>query len=68
VTAQWIRVCDAAEITGLRPALIRRWANRNVIESVRSGRVIYVHLADVRRAERDLRVNGPRPGRPRVAR
>jgi DNA-binding transcriptional MerR regulator len=68
MTAQWLRVGDAAQITGLRPALIRRWAARDVIESERRGRLIYVHLADVRRAELDLRLYGPRPGRPRVAR
>lgn len=67
MTAQWMNVNDAAEITGIRAALIRRWAARDVVESTRRGRRIYVHLADVRRAERDLRLNGPRPGRPRVA-
>lgn len=67
MTAQWITAADAADVTGVRAALIRRWAGRGVIESRREGRRLYVHLADVRRAERDLRVNGARPGRPRVA-
>ena len=64
---QWATYADAARLCRLRPDLIRQWARRGrITKRVINGKP-HVLLSEVRRAERDLRVNGAKPGRARVA-
>jgi len=65
---EWLPVADAAGAVGVRPGLIRLWAHRGRIISFHHAGRLAVEMGSVRRAERDLRVNGPRPGRARDSR
>lgn len=67
MTTQWVRCSDAAADVGLSEDTIRTWGKRGVIAKTRIGGRLHVDLAMVRRAERDVRVNGKRPGRRRKA-
>lgn len=67
MTVQWVRYSDAALDVGLPVETIRTWGKRGVIDKVMIGGLIHVDLAMVRRAERDVRVSGKRPGRRRKA-
>lgn len=64
---QWALVSDAAQATGVPAPTVRTWVARGRIDSQRIGGKVHVDLAQVRRAERDMRVHGARPGRARVA-
>lgn len=55
MTDQWARVDDAAKLVRVRPGTIRVWATRGRVRTERQGRHTYVHLGDVRHAERDWR-------------
>lgn len=67
MTDQWATYADAAFLVGVNEATIRTWGKRGRVATQRIGRRMHVHLGDVRRAERDLRLHGPKPGRKRVA-
>lgn len=64
---QWVRYSDAALDVGLSERTIRSWGRRGIIDEQVIDGLIHVDLARVRRAERDMRLNGKRPGRRRVA-
>lgn len=61
MTDQWATYADAARDVGVPEATIRVWVHRGRkgtgrrIETTVIGRRLHVHLADVRRAERDSR-------------
>lgn len=52
---QWALVDDAARLVRVLPGTIRVWATRGRVRTERIGRRTYVHLSDVRHAERDWR-------------
>lgn len=64
---QWCTYTDAAALTGVAESTIRTWGKRGRITTSTIGGRVHVLLGEVRRAERDLRLNGPKPGRKRVA-
>jgi len=49
---EWLLVDEAARAVRVRPGTIRVWATRETVRSQRIGSHRYVHLDDVRRAER----------------
>ncbi|MCL2089863.1 MAG: hypothetical protein FWH11_01335 [Micrococcales bacterium] len=58
---QWATVADAARDTRVRQGTIRVWIHRGIVERRTIGGRTHVHLADVRRAERTMRMSGGRP-------
>lgn len=66
MTDQWCTYTDAATLTGVPEATIRTWGKRGRVATRKIGGRIHVSLAEARRAERDLRLYGPKPGRRRV--
>lgn len=55
MTDQWALVNDAARLVRVRPGTIRVWVTRGKIRAEVHGAHRYVHLGDLRRAERDWR-------------
>lgn len=66
MTDQWATYAEAARLCRLRPDLLRQWASRGRITKRVIGGRVYVLLAEVRRAEKDLRETGPNGGRGRA--
>lgn len=62
MTDQWCTYTDAATLTGVAVGTLRVWVHRGRIGKGRPietrivGRKVYLHLGDVRRAERDSRL------------
>jgi DNA-binding transcriptional MerR regulator len=55
VSDQWALVNDAARLVRVRPGTIRVWATRGKVRAEVRGAHRYVHLGDVRRAEKAWR-------------
>lgn len=66
MTDQWVTYADAARLTRVRGDLIRQWKRRGIVRHTTIAGRIHVDLAQVRRAEADLRIHGTRPGRRRA--
>jgi len=62
---QWATYADAATLTGVNEALLRKWKRKGVVASTTISGRVHVALGDVRRAERSLRLHGTRPGQGR---
>lgn len=55
VSDQWATYADAARIVRVRPGTIRVWVCRGKVRIDVQGKRVFVHLSDVRHAEREWR-------------